>query len=303
MGGEWFVGVLCSLCRRVPAACTASHSGTWQQRKSIHATHCSRSPSRLSRPVRSRLKITRVAGLRFTTPLHNSSFKPTPLRGVVVTSSHPSVPTSATLPQRRGLIQALGATNQHRQIDMTEHWGTLVSIIIGLGIADLLVNLHRLIHARKQVQWDALPLVWASIAFLWLFNYWWAVGVGLDGSRDARVVGHYVLLAILPILLFLMSASVLPRAIPESGQLNMQAEWSKSRDIFLTILVINQIATWIVVSIARGAIVADLAGLVRTIVLLCALGALFFRSRRFEWLAATIVIIVAVARISSQAIR
>ena len=49
--------------------------------------------------------------------------------------------------------------------------------------------------------------------------------------------------------------------------------------------------------------VADLAGLVRTIVLLCALGALFFRSRRFEWLAATIVIIVAVARISSQAIR
>ena len=186
---------------------------------------------------------------------------------------------------------------------MTEHWGTLVSIIIGLGIADLLVNLHRLIHARKQVQWDALPLVWASIAFLWLFNYWWAVGVGLDGSRDARVVGHYVLLAILPILLFLMSASVLPRAIPESGKLNMQAEWSKSRDIFLTILVINQIATWIVVSIARGAIVADLAGLVRTIVLLCALGALFFRSRRFEWLAATIVIIVAVARISSQAIR
>ena len=186
---------------------------------------------------------------------------------------------------------------------MTEHWGTLVSIIIGLGIADLLVNLHRLIHARKQVQWDALPLVWSAIAFLWLFNYWWAVGVGLDGSLGARVVGHYVLLAILPILLFLMSASVLPRAIPDSGQLNMQAEWSKSRDIFFTILVIYQIATWIVVSVARGAIVADLAGLVRTIVLLCALRALFFRSRRFEWLAATIVIIVAVARISSQAIR
>ena len=39
----------------------------------------------------------------------NNSFKPTPLPGVVVTSSHPSVPASATLPQRRGLIQALGA--------------------------------------------------------------------------------------------------------------------------------------------------------------------------------------------------
>ena len=39
----------------------------------------------------------------------NNSFKPTPLRGVVVTFSHPSVPASATLPQRRGLIQALCA--------------------------------------------------------------------------------------------------------------------------------------------------------------------------------------------------
>ena len=40
----------------------------------------------------------------------NNSFKPTPLRGVVVTSTHPSAPASATLPQRRGLIQALGLT-------------------------------------------------------------------------------------------------------------------------------------------------------------------------------------------------
>ena len=186
---------------------------------------------------------------------------------------------------------------------MTEHWATLVSIIIGLGIADLLVNLHRLLHARKRVEWDALPLVWATIAFLWLFNYWWAVGAGLDGSQGARVVGHYVLLAILPILLFLMSASVLPRAIPESGRLDMQAEWSKSRDIFLTILVINQIATWIVVIAARSAIVFDLAGVVRSIVLISALGALFFRSRRVEWVVAIVVIVVAVVRISSQAIR
>ena len=59
------------------------------------------------RPKPDRLKITRVARLRSPAPLHNESFKPTPLRGVVVTSSHPSAPASATLPQRRGLIQAL----------------------------------------------------------------------------------------------------------------------------------------------------------------------------------------------------
>jgi hypothetical protein len=186
---------------------------------------------------------------------------------------------------------------------MTEHWATLVSIIIGLGIADLLVNFHRLIHARKHVEWDALPLVWAAIALLWLFNYWWAVGAGLDGSRNARVVGDYVLLAVLPILLFLMSASVLPRGIPESGGLDMRAEWAKSRDVFLTILAINQVATWIVAIAVSGAVTLDFVGLVRTIALLSAVGALLFRSRRFEWSAAIVVLVVAVARISSQAIR
>jgi hypothetical protein len=186
---------------------------------------------------------------------------------------------------------------------MTEHWATLVSIIIGLGIADLLVNLHRLIHARKQVEWDALPLVWATIALLWLFNYWWAVGAGLDGSRNARVVGHYVVLAVLPILLFLMSASVLPRAIPESGALDMRAEWARSRGVFLTILAINQVATWIVAISVSGAVTLDFVGLVRTIALLSAVGALIFRSRRFEWSAAIVVLVVAVARISSQAIQ
>jgi hypothetical protein len=187
--------------------------------------------------------------------------------------------------------------------NMTEHWTTLVSIIIGLGIADLLVNLHRLIHARKRVEWDVLPLVWASVALLWLFNYWWAVGAGLDGSRDVRVVGHYVLLAIPPILLFLMSASVLPRGMPDAGQLDMRAEWSKSRDVFLTIFALNQAATWLVVIAAHGAIVLDFASLVRTVALLVAVAALFLKSRQFEWCAAIVIIVVAVSRLSTQVVR
>ena len=51
----------------------------------------------------------------------NNSFKPTPLRGVVVTSSHPSVPASATLPQRRGLIQALGGSHAYQQTNICRY--------------------------------------------------------------------------------------------------------------------------------------------------------------------------------------
>ena len=45
------------------------------------------------------------------------------------------------------------------------YWATFVSIIMGLGLADLLMNFHRLLHERKRVDWDALPLVWAAITF------------------------------------------------------------------------------------------------------------------------------------------
>ena len=56
----------------------------------------------------------------------NNSFKPTPLRGVVVTSSHPSVPASATLPQRRGLIQALGGRKNFRR----RAWSTIQTMTL-----------------------------------------------------------------------------------------------------------------------------------------------------------------------------
>ena len=69
-------------------------------------------PGGFTHPKPDRLKITRVTRLRCAAPLHNESFKPTPLRDVVVTSSPPSAPASATLPQRRGLIQALGRSRE-----------------------------------------------------------------------------------------------------------------------------------------------------------------------------------------------
>jgi hypothetical protein len=82
------------------------------------------------------------------------------------------------------------------------------------------------------VRWDPLPLLWAFTTLLLLFNFWWAVAMNLDGSHDATVVGEFVLLAISPILLFLMCASVLPRALPTEGQLDMRAEGPKRAACF-----------------------------------------------------------------------
>jgi hypothetical protein len=188
-------------------------------------------------------------------------------------------------------------------MDITEYWATLVSIIIGLGVADLLVNFHRLIHDRKRVHWDPLPLLWAGITLLLLFNHWWAVAMNLDGSRDATVVGEFVLLAISPILLFLLCASVLPRSVPAQGHLDMRTEWTETRRVFLFIFWLRQICTGVTAIVAAGGFVWDQAMIARLVIWTLLGASLLTASRRVEWVAALGVLAMLVWRISAQSVQ
>ena len=54
-------------------------------------------------------------------------------------------------------------------MSLTEHLIVFVSIIVGLGLTDLLADLHRLIRVRRRVRWHAIPLLWAVVALLLVF--------------------------------------------------------------------------------------------------------------------------------------
>jgi hypothetical protein len=188
-------------------------------------------------------------------------------------------------------------------MDLTEYWATLVSIVLGLGMADLLLNFLRLVHERKRVDWDFLPLVWAVVALGWIINYWWAVAANLDGSRDAQVVAAFVLLLIVPILIFMMSASVLPRAIPAEGRLNMRVEWASTRQVFLIFFMLNQIATWVRVLSVRPEITWDTASLTRTVTLGILVALLFVKDRRAEWVGVLVILGLMSFRLATQPVR
>jgi hypothetical protein len=187
-------------------------------------------------------------------------------------------------------------------MDVSGYWSTLVSIILGLAVADLLVNLHRLIDHRKHVEWDRLPLIWTLIVLLWLFNYWWAVATNLDGSRDATVVGHFVLLALPPIMLFLMAASVLPHASLTEAKFSMRADWADRRNVFFTFFAINQFVTWIIATMHHS-LSWDTASSMRTAAFLLILSTLYFKSRRLEWIVAIALLALVVVRLSTQPVR
>lgn len=95
-------------------------------------------------------------------------------------------------------------------MDIREHSIALISVVVGLGLADLLSNLNRIIRARRQVRWDPLPLLWSFIALLLVNNYWWGLYQGSVVATAASSAATFLVGLSLPIMLYLICAAVLP---------------------------------------------------------------------------------------------
>ena len=92
----------------------------------------------------------------------------------------------------------------------------LVSVLVGLAVADLVTSLHRLIRDRSRVQWDWLPLTVALLTILTVLNLWWGLYQAQDDNYYRTLAGFLPLVAQL-VLLFLVNAAVLPDDVPAKG--------------------------------------------------------------------------------------
>jgi hypothetical protein len=183
------------------------------------------------------------------------------------------------------------------------YWATLVSIIIGLGLADVLVNFHRLLAERDRVRWDGLPLIWTFSVLLLLLNYWWASALGRDGSGSADTAAEFGLAATIPILLFLVCASVLPRRLPAEGMLDMRGEWEKQTKLFATLFLLYMASNWAVALVVYGGVSWDIQTVLRALVTVLVASLLLVRSRPWNWIVALAVLASAIARLAVQQVR
>jgi len=74
----------------------------------------------------------------------------------------------------------------------------LVSIIVGLGLADLIQSFRELVRPNRRVRWHWLPVLWAAIVFLFVLQIWWTS----FGVLQQEAFGH--VLVFLPYLLMFM---------------------------------------------------------------------------------------------------
>ena len=101
-------------------------------------------------------------------------------------------------------------------MSLTEFVLAFTGIVIGLGVADLLTSLHKLLRAGSKVKWDWLTLFYAAYMLFGLIIFWWWQ-FGYPGQGKTLTILQFLPSFLFLALAFLMAASALPDDVPAEG--------------------------------------------------------------------------------------
>ena len=109
----------------------------------------------------------------------------------------------------------------------------LVSIVVGLAMANVLTRLSVVITARERVDFYWPPVAWAIWLFFIAVQHWWAQW-SVRHTREWNF-GTFCLELLTPVLLFLLSTLVLPER-EEDGKLDLEEWYFHNRAWFFGVL-------------------------------------------------------------------
>lgn len=141
-----------------------------------------------------------------------------------------------------------------------EYLSVLVSIVIGLGISNLLSGAARLIQLRNRARMYLPTLVWMGILFLANVQIWWV-------AFDRREVEEWNFFLFLLYLLIPMGAVVLSYlVVPDLGdedEVDLKASYFENRGWFFGIFAALPVVSLAEESIKDGAVPRDADALFR----------------------------------------
>lgn len=172
----------------------------------------------------------------------------------------------------------------------------LMAIISGLAITDLVSSLHRLLRARKRVQWDWLTLVVAAFVVMALTVSWfvtWRVNVVENYNPAFWRFFFFTLGQLVP--LYLAGAAALPDEVPAEGVDLKQFYAENSRYIWgsLSAMMIMFIISMSVSQLTRGEYRAAAMVVLQTPFLLPTLVLAIVRNRRVHSILVPLTVIAA----------
>lgn len=114
-----------------------------------------------------------------------------------------------------------------------EYIVALVSILLGLALADIASSLHRLLRARGRVRWDWHAPLAAVILVLLVLDVWWGMRQ-LERAGTTMTIGLFLPLLCALFTFFLLAAAALPDEVPADG-LDLRAYYFEQRRYFWTL--------------------------------------------------------------------
>ena len=130
-------------------------------------------------------------------------------------------------------------------MDSFEYLIALVSVIAGLGIARALSGTARLLHARHEISFSWIPLIWTASSLLWLIAFWWFTFL-LSSIEEWTTALHIFVLVYAGSIFFLL-ALLHPETVPEGH--DMLEHFLDNRKLFfgafMAVGLIDLADTWI----------------------------------------------------------
>ena len=110
----------------------------------------------------------------------------------------------------------------------------LISIILGLAIAEVLQGYRALLLARGRIHADPASLVWSGLVLLFAAQAWWA-SFGLN-RREAWDFLDFAVILLQMGFLYMLSALVLPD-VPAEQHVDLAGHFERHRKAFFLFLI------------------------------------------------------------------
>ena len=182
----------------------------------------------------------------------------------------------------------------------------LISILMGVALADIVVSLHRLIRSRQPVEWDGRVIIAASLVMLEVIRMWFAQWTGRD-LAIAITFGVYLGGVRQILLLVLLAYASLPDDLDESCDLGEFYE--RNRRYFWCVFAAYQASYFVLWLTVFGGTQATVGGPVTPIdwtrmvaPLLIYLTLAFVRLRWLDYLGPAVIMIFYLLRYWNQSL-
>ena len=141
-----------------------------------------------------------------------------------------------------------------------EYLSVLVAIIVGIGIAHLLLSIGRIVGETRKLNVGLVQIIWTANILVMLVSFWWW-GINLRQVEEWRCVQLMFLL--FDVSLWCILAAILyPVSIPQ--QYDLTAHFKQKRNALYTILILLSFADPVTSLILGTEHLMDLGGAICT---------------------------------------